>query len=70
MSRASGTDRLLRVGELAALTGVSARLLRYYDNQGLLAAERSPPVSGSFTPPPPSRSATSAPSWRRGYRPA
>ncbi|UNX55188.1 MerR family transcriptional regulator [Georgenia sp. TF02-10] len=50
MSRASGTDRLLRVGELAALTGVSARLLRYYDNQGLLAAERSPTGQRLFHP--------------------
>ena len=32
---------LLRVGDLASRTGVSARLLRYYENQGLLGAERS-----------------------------
>jgi DNA-binding transcriptional MerR regulator len=42
VSTASGQDKqLLRVGELASRTGVSPRLLRYYDNQGLLAAERS-----------------------------
>lgn len=40
MTGASASDRL-RVGELAALTGVSARLLRYYENQGLLPADRS-----------------------------
>ncbi|WP_329378121.1 MerR family transcriptional regulator [Streptomyces sp. NBC_01716] len=32
----------MRVGELAARTGVSVRALRYYEEQGLLSAERSP----------------------------
>ncbi|MET9795441.1 MerR family transcriptional regulator [Nocardiopsis alba] len=32
---------LLRVGDLAELTGVNTRLLRYYENQGLIRAERS-----------------------------
>lgn len=32
---------MLRIGDLAARTGVSPRSLRYYDNQGLLAAQRS-----------------------------
>lgn len=32
----------MRVGELAARTGVSVRALRYYEEQNLLAAERSP----------------------------
>lgn len=42
MSEASDFQpELLRVGQLAARTGVSPRLLRYYDNQGLLTARRS-----------------------------
>ncbi|QMU69654.1 MerR family transcriptional regulator [Streptacidiphilus sp. P02-A3a] len=32
----------MRVGELAARTGVSVRALRYYEEQRLLGAERSP----------------------------
>ncbi|TWV56343.1 MerR family transcriptional regulator [Streptomyces misionensis] len=32
----------MRVGELAARTGVSVRALRYYEEQRLLTAERSP----------------------------
>ncbi|WP_166847653.1 MerR family transcriptional regulator [Isoptericola sp. BMS4] len=32
----------MRVGELAARTGVSVRALRYYEEQGLLTAGRSP----------------------------
>ena len=30
----------MRIGELAAVTGVSTRSLRYYEQQGLLSAER------------------------------
>ncbi|WP_375164662.1 MerR family transcriptional regulator [Arthrobacter sp.] len=42
MSKASlGGRKLLRVGEVASLTGVSPRLIRYYENQGLISAERS-----------------------------
>ena len=42
MSKASTPGQyLIRVGDLASRTGVSARLLRYYENQGLLGAQRS-----------------------------
>jgi DNA-binding transcriptional MerR regulator len=33
---------MMRIGELAARTGVSVRALRYYEEQGLLVADRSP----------------------------
>jgi DNA-binding transcriptional MerR regulator len=39
----------MRIGELAAKTGVSVRALRYYEDQNLLASERSP--SGQRTYP-------------------
>jgi DNA-binding transcriptional MerR regulator len=33
---------MVRIGELAARTGVSVRALRYYEEQNLLSSERSP----------------------------
>lgn len=32
----------MRVGQLAAATGVAARMLRYYEEQGLLTSHREP----------------------------
>lgn len=37
----SSTGGLLRVGDLSAHTGVNARLLRHYENEGILPAQRS-----------------------------
>lgn len=34
-------DRRLRIGELAALTSTTPRMLRHYENHGLIEAERS-----------------------------
>lgn len=51
MSKANLKDgELLRVGDLSARTGVSPRLLRYYENQGLLSAERSSTGQRLFEP--------------------
>ncbi|NEY34756.1 MerR family transcriptional regulator [Streptomyces sp. PRKS01-65] len=40
----------MRIGELARLTGVSVRLLRYYEEQGLLASERAGGGHRHYTP--------------------
>lgn len=42
--------QLLRVGELASLTGASTRMLRYYETLGLIAADRSSAGQRLFEP--------------------
>ena len=39
----------MRIGDLAARTGVSVRSLRYYEEQGLLASRRSPSGQRHYT---------------------
>ena len=38
----AATERLIRIGEVARGADVSVRAVRYYEQQGLLVAERSP----------------------------
>lgn len=38
----------MRIGELAARTGASVRSLRYYEERGLLRAERSPSAQRTY----------------------
>jgi DNA-binding transcriptional MerR regulator len=39
---ATAAERLIRIGQVARGAGVSVRAVRYYEQQGLLVAERSP----------------------------
>ncbi|MGW5399624.1 MerR family transcriptional regulator [Streptomyces sp. NPDC003952] len=39
----------MRIGELAKATGVSPRALRYYEDHGLIVAERSPSGQRRYT---------------------
>lgn len=41
----------MRIGELAEATGVSARSLRYYEEQGLIRADRTPGGWRDFAAP-------------------
>jgi DNA-binding transcriptional MerR regulator len=43
-------EERLKIGELAERTGVSVRSLRYYEDQGLLAAERTPSRQRHYAP--------------------
>jgi DNA-binding transcriptional MerR regulator len=42
--------RALRIGDLAALTSSTPRMLRHYENEGLIAAERSSTGQRLFDP--------------------
>lgn len=43
-------NRQLRIGDLAALTSTTPRMLRHYENQGLIEAERSSSGQRLFDP--------------------
>jgi DNA-binding transcriptional MerR regulator len=44
------TEQLIRIGEVARGAGVSVRAVRYYEEQGLLVAERSPSGQRLYRP--------------------
>lgn len=44
------TEPLIRIGQVARSAGVSVRAVRYYEEQGLLAAERSPSGQRLYRP--------------------
>ncbi|WP_033279507.1 MerR family transcriptional regulator [Streptomyces sp. NRRL F-525] len=46
----AATERLIRIGEVARGAGVSVRAVRYYEQQGLLSAERSPSGQRLYRP--------------------
>ncbi|MEU7996510.1 MerR family transcriptional regulator [Micromonospora sp. NPDC049060] len=52
MAGASGATQgtALRIGDVAALTSATPRMLRHYENQGLIAAERSSAGQRLFDP--------------------
>ncbi|MFI6056221.1 MerR family transcriptional regulator [Streptomyces violascens] len=43
-------ERLIRIGEVARGAGVSVRAVRYYEQQGLLTAQRSPSGQRLYQP--------------------
>jgi hypothetical protein len=47
----SATGRLIRIGEVARGAGGSVRAVRYYEQHGLLIAERSPSFLQQCSPP-------------------
>lgn len=47
---AGANAEYLRVGELAARTGASSRMIRHYEGQGLIAAQRSTAGHRLFEP--------------------
>lgn len=46
----TATEPLIRIGEVARSAGVSVRAVRYYEEQGLLTAERSPSGQRLYRP--------------------
>jgi MerR family regulatory protein len=56
---------MMRIGQLAERSGVSVRALRYYEEQGLLEADRTP-AGGRTRNPPLRRCASSSRCTRPG----